>query len=142
MKGGGKVEGEIYNNDNEGKIYNNDNTILKRIPQKFKVSAKSLFIFLKDKKIIKTNSKGKFFLESTELDENNLIKLLIHALTNSEDKPKNYKLFYKEMKKFKIPNFLKNNNNLQKYTEQIQNLKWRPPGKLYKKELKTKKIIY
>ena len=111
-----------------------DNDILKEIPNKLKISARSLLIFLKDKKILKINSEGKFYIKSSELKRNTVINLLIHALTNIKKKPKYYKLFYKEIKKFKLPNFLKI-NNLKRYTNEPNVLKWRPPRQLYKEVL-------
>ena len=134
-----KKKEEIENNQKgQGSKIIYDDIITSKIPKTLKKYALSLLIFLKDKKIITNNSEGEIKLKKRLLTKSNLTALIFHALTNTLKKPYGYKLFYRELRKFKIPNFLKEKNNLKKYTSDKMNDEWRPPGKLYKKKKSVK----
>ena len=84
--------------------------VMKKIPSDLKIKAKGLLLFFKDIKIIDWNSNGEIYVNSKIINKSNIIKFIKHALTNNKEKPIGYKKIYGEIKIFKIPSFLNENN--------------------------------
>ena len=106
---------------------------LTHVPDKIKPIVSSLLSLIRNKKIFKWNNKGEIIKETKPIVGSNIMKLIIHSLTKMKKKPVGYKFYYNEIKKFKIPYFLKI-NNLRKYTDINDDTTWRPPGILYKEK--------
>ena len=106
----------------------------KEIPPKLKYAFDSLMSFIQNNRILKWNSKGELLNRSTVMKGTDIMKLIFHSLTKMKKKPKGYKFFYNQLKKYKIPHYFKIKKNLSKYTETHDSDKWRPPGKLYKEK--------
>ena len=126
-----KLKTEKKSMKGKGTEISNDPLNLSHVPDKMKPIANSLLSFIKNKKNFKWNNKGEILKQTKPIEGSDIVKLIIHSLTKMKKRTRGYKFFYNEMKKYKIPYFLKI-NNLRKYTDINDDIEWRPPGILYK----------
>ena len=110
----------------------NIDDIIKDLPIAVQLNARSLLLFIKDKKLMRWNDTGEIIFKSECLKKTNIKHLILHAVTKMKEKPLGYKCFYKVLRKEKIPTFLIK-NNLHKYTSKIKSEMWRPPGEIENK---------
>ena len=77
-------------------------TIVEDLPNDVHIIAKSLLLFIKDKKIMTWNNKGEIIFKSKCLKKTNIRDLILHAVTKMKEKPSGYKCFYKILKRKKF----------------------------------------
>ena len=110
----------------------NIDDIIKDLPNAVQLNARSLLLFIKDKKLMRWNDNGEIIFKTECLKKTNIKHLILHAVTKMKKNPIGYKCFYKVLRNEKIPTFLIK-NNLRQYTSKIKSEMWRHPGEIENK---------
>ena len=84
-----KVKKKIFQQGKGLKI----DDIIKDLPNAVWLNARSLLLFIKDKKLMRWNDNGEIIFKSECLNKTNIKHLILHAVTKMKEKPLGYKFF-------------------------------------------------